>query len=412
MVLKVIKFIFVCTMLFLASSCGVRKSMTTISPGQYNSYKSLVMAGYQGWFNAEGDGAGRGFYHYKGNDGFKPGSASIDMWPDVAEYEKTYPTSFTMADGTAARVFSSEDSTTVDTHFRWMQQYGLDGVFMQRFVTEIKNPSGKKHFDKVLAHAMTAANKHQRAIAVMYDLSGIKSKDLDIILSDIDIIAALHNLFNHDVNPSYLYHNGAPLVAVWGVGFNDGRDYTVEDTRRIVRRLKDRGYSVMLGVPTNWRTLQGDTESNPELHTLIKSCDIIMPWFVGRYDEAGYEKFQPLITEDITWCKATGIDYAPLVYPGFSWKNMCGEDSFNVPRNNGRFFTKQLQGALDAGAEMIYVAMFDEIDEGTAIFKCAKQVPLAENGTEFVPIDPDISNDFYLEAAGETARLLKSKLKN
>ena len=30
---------------------------------QYNSYKGLVMAGYQGWFNAPDDGANRGWYH-------------------------------------------------------------------------------------------------------------------------------------------------------------------------------------------------------------------------------------------------------------------------------------------------------------------------------------------------------------
>ncbi|MCM1036330.1 MAG: glycoside hydrolase family 71/99-like protein [Bacteroides sp.] len=392
----------------LTSACSVTKSTSLRAPARYDSYKTLVMAGYQGWFNAEGDGSGRGFYHYSGHDGFKPGSASVDMWPDVAEYAKTYPTSFAMPDGSDARVFSSGDSSTVDTHFRWMQEYGLDGVFMQRFVAEIKNPSGRRHFDRVLSHAMGAADRYRRAIAVMYDLSGIKASDLDIIVADIDSIAARHTLFDREANPSYLWHNGAPLVAIWGVGFNDGRGYTIADTRRIVQALKAKGYSVMLGVPTNWRDLQGDTEPDPALHSLIKSCDVVMPWFVGRYDEAGYETFVPSIEQDIKWCKAAGVDYAPLVYPGFSWKNMCGEGSFNVPRNSGRFFTRQLEGAIEAGAEMIYVAMFDEIDEGTAIFKCAKRVPVSAGGTRFVPIDSDVDNDFYLKAAGEAALRLKS----
>src|SRR5471030_1264075 len=33
-----------------------------------------VLCGYQGWFAAEGDGCGRGWYHWHGKDGFKPGS--------------------------------------------------------------------------------------------------------------------------------------------------------------------------------------------------------------------------------------------------------------------------------------------------------------------------------------------------
>lgn len=57
---------------------------------QYNSYKGLVMAGYQGWFNTPGDGSGRGWHHYNGREGFRPGSCSVDLWPEVSEYKKLY----------------------------------------------------------------------------------------------------------------------------------------------------------------------------------------------------------------------------------------------------------------------------------------------------------------------------------
>ena len=60
-------------------------------------------------------------------------SVRIDMWPDVSEYEKTYPTGLKLTNGEGARFFCSDDESTVETHFRWMEEYGLDGVFFQRF---------------------------------------------------------------------------------------------------------------------------------------------------------------------------------------------------------------------------------------------------------------------------------------
>ncbi|MCS2964514.1 hypothetical protein NXV12_28970 [Bacteroides thetaiotaomicron] len=92
----------------------------------------------------------------------------------MSEYKKLYKTEFSFADGKPAYVFSSHDESTVDVHFKWMQEYGLDGVFMQRFITEIRNESGLKHFNKVLNSAMKFANKYERAICVMYDLSGMQ----------------------------------------------------------------------------------------------------------------------------------------------------------------------------------------------------------------------------------------------
>lgn len=85
-------------------------SMTVVyaqakKPKKYTSYKGLVMAGYQGWFNAPSDGANRKWHHYSGPNGFRPGSCTIDFWPEVSEYERTYETEFCMADGTPAVLF-------------------------------------------------------------------------------------------------------------------------------------------------------------------------------------------------------------------------------------------------------------------------------------------------------------------
>src|SRR5882724_8502110 len=41
-----------------------------------------VMSGYQGWFAAEGDGAGRAWTHWASRNKFEPGSCKIDLWPD------------------------------------------------------------------------------------------------------------------------------------------------------------------------------------------------------------------------------------------------------------------------------------------------------------------------------------------
>jgi len=130
----------------------------------------------------------------------------------------------------------------------------------------------------------------------------------------------------------------------------------------------------------------------------------VAPWFVGRYDGAGYRDFAGLIADDIRWCAASGVDYVPLAFPGFSWKNMNGPSSRAIARDRGRFFWEQVAGAHSAGASMLYIAMFDEVNEGTAIFKCNTVDRLPLNGSGgFVGIDKDLGSDYYLWLAGQAA---------
>jgi hypothetical protein len=224
---------------------------------------------------------------------------------------------------------------------------------------------------------------------------------------DIDHIESKYHIKDRKDNPSYLYHNGKPLVAVWGIGFNDNRRYGLKEAEVIIDGLIQRGYSIMIGVPTNWRTLSGDTMKDAELHRLVKKCDVLMPWFVGRYDEQRFPTFKKQIKEDMDWCERYKLDYAPLAFPGFSWKNMI-KSSKPIERNRGNFYWKQLSSYIENGAQMLYLAMFDEIDEGTAIFKSATEVPVGDS--YFLPLDKDLGSDFYLFLAGQAAKMLRNEV--
>src|SRR6185503_1393707 len=131
---------------------------------------------------------------------------------------------------------------------------------------------------------------------------------------------------------------------------------------------------------------------------------------VGRYrgpveaKHHGEKTWQP----DIAWCAERKIDFLPVVFPGFSWFNMFGRQFDLMPRMKGEFLWSQFVAAKRAGASMIYVAMFDEVDEGTAIFKCVNDVPPA-GASRFLTYEGLLS-DFYLKLTGNGAKLLRGEL--
>ena len=385
------------------------KTTESMSRVRFKSIRNLVMAGYQGWFNTPKDGAGLGWKHFEKEKEFKPGKCTIDLWPDVSEYEKTYETAFKLPDETPAKVFSSYDASTTDLHFKWMKQYGIDGVFMQRFVVSIRNQKGKDNYNKILNNAVLSAEKYDRAICLMYDLSGMEAGEEDILIRDWKELCEKYKLVSRN-NNHYVYHHGKPLVAVWGIGFNDRRKYGYEQVKKIIDFLKSEGCSILVGVPTHWRTLTIDAVSDTRLLELVKQADIVHPWLVGRFDNHTYEPCRKSIEEDIKWCKANGKDYMPVLFPGFSWHNMKKDAPQNmIPRLGGRFFWKQVKGAVDAGAESLYLAMFDEIDEGTAFFKCTNTPPVGESS--FITYEGE-APDHYLWLAGEAAKYLRGELRS
>ena len=276
------------------------------------------------------------------------------------------------------------DYQTVDTHFKWMKQYGIDGVFMQRFASMIGYEMPKKFNDRVLENAMTASNKYDRAIAVMYDMVGLKADNgnttpaLSVILDDAAELMNKYRLYDRSAGQRYyLYHNGKPLIGLVSA-CQINMPYDKNDAITLINELKALGYSVMLGLPTYWR--QGGTDCPSPVTDVAALADVVMPWFVGRYDYDGsvlgsslsFDNFKSLIDGDIAWCDANGVDYAPNCWPGFRWENSHPQSKI-FPRKRGDFLWKQVYYDISAGADMLYIAMFDETNEGTSIFKCLEE---------------------------------------
>ncbi len=395
-------------------------------PGFYSSYNGLVMAGYQGWFRAPGDPFGKVFVHYGRNGKFDDGNATVDFWPDVTEYEKTYETSFKNTDGTQARVFSSVDKSTTDLHFKWMKEYGVDGVFMQRFFDVARDyKTLSKSADIILQNAMEAATRYNRAFSVMYDLSGLRAsgEDCSAIIEDWKMLVDKLKITS-GAKQNYLFHKGKPLVAIWGLGFPD-RPYDIKNIgiNRLIDFLKNDpvygGCSIMLGVPTYFRELNKDCLPDPYLHEIIRSVDIVLPWMVQRFTPYVHNVVDHLrdhIIEDIRWTKANNVDYVPIVYPGFSWRNLSLQTPNlakytaygAIPRLKGLFYWDMIHTSIKAGASMLYVAMFDEIDEGTAIFKVA-DAPPSGSTTKFVDND-GMPSDHYLFLTGKAGQMLRKEI--
>ncbi|MEM7147517.1 MAG: glycoside hydrolase family 71/99-like protein [Verrucomicrobiota bacterium] len=368
------------------------------------------MSGYQGWFNCPEDGMDLGWKHWrkKSKPPFGPGNVSVDLWPDVSELGEgeRYETGFRHADGRVAEVFSSADEATVGRHFEWMREYEIDGVFLQRFASGLDHEDRRRHNDRVLANVRKGAESTGRVYAMMYDLSGLREGEVKQVAEDW----ARWEEEGLTKDRGYLHHDGKPVVAVWGVGFGDDRQYTLDECDELVEFLKERGCTVMLGVPTGWRTLERDSVDDPRLHEIIRKADIISPWTVGRYrsPEGAARHGERYWAVDAAWCEGAELEYLPVVFPGFSWHNLNGEELGAIPRLKGKFLWSQFVAAKRAGSEMVYVAMFDEVDEGTAIFKCTNDVPVGE-GVTFLGYE-GLPPDHYLWLTGKGAELIRGEL--
>jgi hypothetical protein len=379
-------------------------------------YGKLLM-GYQGWFACPQDGsAPNQWWHWFHNQTPTAANVNTDFLPDTSEYSSNelFSTQMTYSNGSPVRLDSSAVPKTVLRHFQWMQENQLDGVFLQRFLTDLSSPQFFSFRNQVTANVRAGAEAYGRVFAIMYDLSGQPTNTLiSNVTNDWRYLVNTMHITN---STRYLWHKGKPVVALWGFGFNDGNHLaSPQQAQTVINWFKTQGITVMGGVPTYWRTLQNDSYTNAAWTPVYLSFDVISPWAVGRFgDNAGADNYTANITiPDLAECKTNAIDYMPVVFPGFSWHNENGGPLNQIPRNGGSFYWRQVYDAVHAGCNMVYGAMFDEVNEGTAMYKLvptAAQLPVQG---QFLALDADgltLNSDWYLRLANQAGKMLRGEI--
>jgi len=366
-----------------------------------------VMAGYQGWFRCPGDAAQSGWIHWSGDPArIAPETLTFEMWPDMTEYgsDERFPApGFSYSDGAQASLFSDENPKTVRRHFDWMAQYGIHGVWLQHFLVDLPEGPNKTRYPsrmRVLENVRAAANATGRVWAIAFDMAAMPTTAV------VESITAEWKRIADAGIPNderYLHQDGRPVVMVWG--FYRNQNITPDVANRVIDFFKnDPKYKVFLagGCEWEWRT-----NPDPQWAAFLRRFDAICPWNVGNYtvdDTKTKWASTGAWKEDVAEAKRAGMLYIPVFYPGFSWDNLkkAPAGSTNIARSGGAFFWKQIYTATQLECDMGYVAMFDEVDEGTAIFKVTNHPPAQAH---FVTYE-GLPSDWYLHLAGEGAKML------
>jgi hypothetical protein len=371
-----------------------------------------VICGYQGWFQCPGDGGGQ--WEHWSRDWSRPPSTNalqdltFEMWPDVSEYSRTYPVpGFSHPDGRSAALFSSMDQSTVDKHFDWMLEYGIDGIAFQRFVTQLPPNNVQSWKSNVLAHVRAAANRTGRVFCLEYDMSGANPRTLfSQLTNDWVELVTCQKLVE---DPRYLHHDGRPVLLIFGLYPERFQDNAALP-QRVIDWFKTNSVCPVTLIGSgmwNWRTAAAG-----EWAKLYRSFHGYCPWNTGNRAAEGTNQYAATAywEQDLAAVSAAGMFYLPQIYPGFGWDNLqkLPDGASKISRLGGRFLWRQFHEVAKLGLDCAFVGMFDEVDEGTAVFKVSNNPPAPGRFQTY----EGLPSDWYLRLTAEGTKVLAGERPN
>lgn len=397
-------------------TCGAQAGYTragervpSVSTG---TLSGKVMAGYQGWFRCPGDRAGMGWVHWsRDSRRIGPDTLTFEMWPDMREYRQRYPApGFTHPAGSQATLFSSEDYATVLRHFAWMRDHDIDGVWLQHFAVDLKDGPLANRYEsrmRVLANVRRAAAATGRVWVLTYDIAGMPlDRIYDVVTADWKRMVE-QGVVN---DKRYLREGGLPIAMIWGF-YKDNAHVHMDAAlaNRLIDFFKADGPGkayLVGGGDWAWRR-----NPDPEWQRFLRRLDAYSPWNIGNYslDERRAKHASTQMWEgDLAEMRRAGVRWIPTVYPGFGWDNLVQKppDTTTIERRKGEFYWEQFVTLARMKVDTVYLAMFDEVDEGTAIMKVSDTPPVEAH---FDTLE-GMPSDWYLRLTREGIRMLRGRL--
>ncbi len=350
-------------LLVTAVKAAAATRATTAAVDAAGGLDGLVLFGLQCWFGTD-TAFSYGWNHWSRDGQGAPDANSliVDFLVNTAEFSQTYPTPM------GANLYSCADGSSVETQVRWLQDYNLDGFFLQRFVNEVQDQSGPAYEfrNAVTQHLSRHIPTYGRVWAVEYDISGA---DAGRLMQSLQNDWAFFSKSFVSLNNGYLHQNGKPVVAIWGFGFTDREPSDPAACLAIVQWFQSQGCYVVGGVPFFWRSGTGD--SRPGFESVYAAYDSVTPWSVGRYSSSDFPRLFREMQKDRA--ALGGRSYAPTIWPGFSFHNSNSSMPLNqISRECGGFLVQQQTAVIEQlKPSWIFLAMFDECNEGTCMFKTA-----------------------------------------
>ena len=382
-------------------------------PVDASTLRGKVLCGYQGWFRCAGDASGLGWIHWSRDARrITPKTVSFEMWPDLAEYgpaERFAAPGFLYPGGRPAELFSSDNRATVLRHFRWMQSYGIDGVWPQHFVVDLPGSPGQNRYAsrlRVLEHVRAAAAKTGRVWALAFDIAGMPPDHIFDVLTR-NWRALVDAGITSDAR--YLHEKQLPVVQVWGfyhhTPSNSMSGRPGQSADRFFARVRS-----LSGLCRGRRRLELAAKSRSGLAKNAAAVGRIQPLERGQLSHRSRRcktcvdqllDRRPPRMRAPRHALASGrlsriqLEEFAAARPGL----------VTIPRRRGEFLWEQFRELARLKVTEATVAMFDEVDEGTAIFKVTSSPPIQ---AEFVGLE-GLPSDWYLRLTGEGTKMLAGR---